>query len=101
MRRRLVVADADVPVGVGRGCVGCGVDLGSLLLSAPAQKPSEAGGTVTAGQIAGLSIGDQTVIDEWQPVPEGFEALIMGTQDGPGWTMGCDSLALRFQRGWP
>ena len=30
------------------------------------------------GQIAGFGVGDQTVVNQWQPVPEGFEPLPPG-----------------------
>ena len=42
------------------------------------QEPGHAGGTVAASQIGGLSVGYQAVVDQWQPVAEGFEALPYG-----------------------
>jgi hypothetical protein len=41
----------------------------------PCQESAEVGEAVCARQIAGSGVGDQTVIDQGQPVAEGFEAL--------------------------
>ena len=44
-------------------------------LQDPGQESAEVGETVCARQFAGSGIGVQTVIDQGQPVAEGFEAL--------------------------
>ena len=41
----------------------------------PCQEPGEVAEAVAAGQIAGLGVGDQIVIDQRELVPEGLEAL--------------------------
>jgi len=44
-------------------------------LQGAGQQHLQVGEAVLTGQIAGLRLGDQLVVDERQPVPEGFEPL--------------------------
>jgi hypothetical protein len=47
-------------------------------LQHPHQESGHAGGTVAASQIGGFSVGNQVVVDQWQPVATGLEALPYG-----------------------
>ena len=44
-------------------------------LEHPHQKLGEVGEAIGLGQIAGFGVSNQTVVDQRQPVPEGFEPL--------------------------
>ena len=42
-------------------------------LEGPHQKLGEGGAAIGFGQVVGFGVSNQTVVDQWQPVPEGFE----------------------------
>ena len=44
-------------------------------LQRPHQELGHGGGTVVPGQICGFRGGDQTMVNQRQPIPDAFEAL--------------------------